>query len=102
MCGNLFPTSSEKNADVNSGIRAALPEEARIQQLQNLQKRLIDAGDMVRKKLEPDQLLAHGLFVSVDKTQGKVKPSWPLEKASEKCAKERSSLISRRRAPLQS
>ena len=50
-----------------------------MQQLRVLQTELIEAGDKVAKNLEPDLLLAHGLFVSVDQTQGKVKPSLPLE-----------------------
>lgn len=75
----------KKFTDVNSAIRADLPEEARVQQLNDLQRELIDGGDMVTKQLQPDQLLAHGLFVSVDKTQGKIKPTWPLPHLQEKC-----------------
>ena len=69
----------QRFVDVNSAIGGGLPAGSRVQQLRVLQTELIEAGDKVAKNLEPDLLLAHGLFVSVDQTQGKVKPSWPLE-----------------------
>jgi len=78
---------------VNSAIRADLPEEARVQQLNDLQKELVDAGDMVTKQLEPDQILAHGLFVSVDKTQAKIKPTWPLPQLQDKCFEQYNALL---------
>lgn len=85
----------KKFTDLKTALVRADKTEDFEQILQKFSQNALGVADQVSGALTVDDLVSHGLFKSVDKTQQKLKPAWPDHKQLDKLYHEVNVLLRR-------